>query len=384
MVATIVFIGAVVLIAYTYAGYPAVIFLLGRAIGRPVRKRDDITPKVSIIIAAFNEERDIAAKLENTLSLDYPKNQLEIMVASDCCTDSTDDIVNSYAQHGIQLVRQPKRLGKTSAQNQAARISTGEIILFSDATTRYELDTVRKVVRGFADPAVGCVTGRVVYVDPGATAVGRGMRSYWGYESFLRQCESLCGGLIGVCGCLYAVRRRNYRPLANDMCSDFVIASDIHLQGLKAVYEPEAVASELTNGRGRDEFRMRVRIAEQTVSSLSRYRQILNPFRHGVFAFQMLCHKVLRYTVPAWLVVLFVSNLLVLNAGPVYRMALAAQSAFYLLALGGWVLERLGIKQGLLGVPYYFVLSNAAVVWGFIKFARGESHVVWQPIRDEA
>src|SRR5580704_16413904 len=190
MVATIVFIGAVVLIAYTYAGYPAVIFLLGRAIGRPVRKRDDITPKVSIIIAAFNEERDIAAKLENTLSLDYPKNQLEIMVASDCCTDSTDDIVNSYAQHGIQLVRQPKRLGKTSAQNQAARISTGEIILFSDATTRYELDTVRKVVRGFADPAVGCVTGRVVYVDPGATAVGRGMRSYWGYESFLRQCES--------------------------------------------------------------------------------------------------------------------------------------------------------------------------------------------------
>jgi cellulose synthase/poly-beta-1,6-N-acetylglucosamine synthase-like glycosyltransferase len=384
MVATIVFIGAVVLIAYTYAGYPAVIFLLGRAIGRPVRKRDDITPKVSIIIAAFNEERDIAAKLENTLSLDYPKNQLEIMVASDCCTDSTDDIVNSYAQHGIQLVRQPKRLGKTSAQNQAARISTGEIILFSDATTRYELDTVRKVVRGFADPAVGCVTGRVVYVDPGATAVGRGMRSYWGYESFLRQCESLCGGLIGVCGCLYAVRRRNYRPLANDMCSDFVIASDIHLQGLKAVYEPEAVATELTNGRGRDEFRMRVRIAEQTVSSLSRYRQILNPFRHGIFAFQMLCHKVLRYTVPAWLVVLFVSNLLVLNAGPVYRMALAAQSAFYLLALGGWVLERLGIKQGLLGVPYYFVLSNAAVVWGFIKFARGESHVVWQPIRDEA
>jgi cellulose synthase/poly-beta-1,6-N-acetylglucosamine synthase-like glycosyltransferase len=384
MVATIVFIGAVVLIAYTYAGYPAVIFLLGRAIGRPVRKRDDITPKVSIIIAAFNEERDIAAKLENTLSLDYPKNQLEIMVASDCCTDSTDDIVNSYAQHGIQLVRQPKRLGKTSAQNQAARISTGEIILFSDATTRYELDTVRKVVRGFADPAVGCVTGRVVYVDPGATAVGRGMRSYWGYESFLRQCESLCGGLIGVCGCLYAVRRRNYRPLANDMCSDFVIASDIHLQGLKAVYEPEAVATELTNGRGRDEFRMRVRIAEQTVSSLSRYRQILNPFRHGVFAFQMLCHKVLRYTVPAWLVVLFVSNLLVLNAGPVYRMALAAHSAFYLLALGGWVLERLGIKQGLLGVPYYFVLSNAAVVWGFIKFARGESHVVWQPIRDEA
>jgi cellulose synthase/poly-beta-1,6-N-acetylglucosamine synthase-like glycosyltransferase len=379
-----VFIGAVVLIAYTYAGYPAVIFLLGRAIGRPVRKRDDITPKVSIIIAAFNEERDIAAKLENTLSLDYPKNHLEIMVASDCCTDSTDDIVNSYAQHGIQLVRQPKRLGKTSAQNQAARISTGEIILFSDATTRYELDTVRKVVRGFADPAVGCVTGRVVYVDPGATAVGRGMRSYWGYESFLRQCESLCGGLIGVCGCLYAVRRRNYRPLANDMCSDFVIASDIHLQGLKAVYEPEAVATELTNGRGGDEFRMRVRIAEQTVSSLSRYRQILNPFRHGIFAFQMLCHKVLRYTVPAWLVVLFVSNLLVLNAGPVYRMALAAHSAFYLLALGGWVLERLGIKQGLLGVPYYFVLSNAAVVWGFIKFARGESHVVWQPIRDEA
>ena len=404
--ANALFIGTLLLIGSAYLGYPAFVFVLGSFVGRPVKK-DGITPTVSVIIAAFNEERDIARKLENTLALDYPKDRLEIIVASDCSSDATNDIVRSYSDRGVRLVVQPIRQGKTAAQNEAARVATGEILLFSDATTGYERDTVHKIVRNFADPAVGCVTGNVVYVDPAAggvassavgpsgvgpssvnpssvspSCVSDGMRSYWGYEFFIKQCESLCGSLIGVCGCLYAVRRSSYRALAPDMCSDFVIASEIQLQGLRTVYEPEAISTEFTNDRGDDEFRMRVRIAEQTVSSLHRYRQVLNPLRHGLFALQMTGHKVLRYSVP-WLMVLLFGASLLLRNSPVGKAAVAGQIAFYLVAAGGWVLDRAGARLGLLGLPYYFVLSNAAVAGGFIKFARGQSHVVWQPLRPQ-
>ena len=381
--ALLIFAGSFCLLAYIYAGYPAVMCLLSRAVGRPVRNNEAV-PAVTIIIAAFNEERDIASKLENTLALDYPPDKIEIMVASDCSTDATNAIVKRYACRGVRLIAQPRRLGKTAAQNRAAALSKGEVLVFSDATTHYKPDAIRKIVRSFADPEVGCISGRVAYIDSQSTAVGRGICSYWSYESFLKTREALCGGLIGVCGCLYAVRRRNYRPLANDMCSDFVIASEMQLQGLRAVYEPEAIAAELTNERGRDEFRMRVRIAEQTISSLYRYHRIFNPWRHGVFAFQMLCHKVLRYTVPVLLVLLYSSNWFLINSNPVFRSAVGVQSIFYLAAVGGWILERLGVRQGLFGLPYYLVLANAAIVAGFIKFATGQSYVVWQPIRGEA
>jgi cellulose synthase/poly-beta-1,6-N-acetylglucosamine synthase-like glycosyltransferase len=379
-VAGIIFSVALLVIACSYLGYPVFIFVLSKVFGKPVRKAA-ITPSVSIIIAAYNEELDIGRKLENTLALHYPESALEIIVASDCSTDATDVIVRSFAPHGVVLFRQPERLGKTAAQNRAVDIASGDIILFSDATTVYDQDCIHKMVHNFADPDVGCVSGNVVYVDPGSTAVGHGMRTYWGYEVFLRQCESLYGSLVGVCGCIYAVRRRNYRRLAPDMCSDFVIASEIFLQGLRTVYEPEAIATELTNSRGRDEFRMRVRICEQTISSLYRYREVLNPFRHGAYAFQMLMHKVMRYCMPALLAVLFISNLCLASGRPLYAVMFAAQSAFYVLALAGWLFERLGVKAGPLGFPYYFTLSNTAMARGFVKFARGQSHVVWQPIR---
>ena len=185
------------LVIYTYLGYPVLVFLLSRLFSRSVRK-DDFTPSVSVIIAAYNEERDLPAKLDNMLSLDYPKDKLEIIVASDCSDDGTDEIVRSYAERGVILHRQELRYGKTRAQQRAAKISSGEILVFSDATTIYDHDALRKIVRSFADPDVGCVAGQLVYVDRASTAVGQGCRSYWGYEKFLKKCESRLGSLIGV------------------------------------------------------------------------------------------------------------------------------------------------------------------------------------------
>jgi cellulose synthase/poly-beta-1,6-N-acetylglucosamine synthase-like glycosyltransferase len=381
MVASVILIVSLALIVYTYVGYPALVYVLSRLFGRRV-KAADITPKLSVIIAAYNEERDIARKIEETLALDYPKDKLEIIVASDCSTDRTDEIVKGFANRGVILHRRPERLGKTSAQNHAMQVSTGEILVFSDATTRYEPDTLLKIVRSFADPEVGCVTGNVVYVDRSATAVGMGLRSYWGYEFFIKQAESSLGSLLGVCGCLYAVRRSAYVQLDQDMSSDFVIASEVHLQGLRVVYDPEAISSEDTNKRSHEEFRMRVRIVEQTMSALCRYRRVLNLRKHKMFAFQMICHKALRYAVPFLLIIAFGANLLLLNAGAIYRLAFIGQAAFYLLAMIGWLCDRVGLKLGPLAFPYYFVLSNAASLVAFKKFVSGESHVTWEPMRD--
>src|SRR5262245_49265163 len=381
LIAQVVFIAAIAVMAFIYVGYPALMLAISFVFRRPVR-RADITPRVSVIIAAYNEERDIKAKLKNTLALDYPRDRMEIIVASDCSTDQTDEIVRRFRRKGVFLYRQPYRFGKTIAQNRAVKVSSGEILIFSDATTMYEPDAIRKIVRSFADPEVGCVAGQLIYVDAATSSVGKGCRSYWGYEKFLKRCESHVGSLIGVSGCLYAVRRTCHTRLANDMIDDFVIATEIHLQNLRTVYEPEAIAFEDTNHRSKDEFRMRVRVIKQTMSALGRYRKALNPFRHKMFAFQMISHKILRYTAPFLLVTALVASGSASGSVRWLRIAFLGQLALYGAAIIGGIGERLKIKLGPLAFPYYFTLVNAASFVAFLKAIGGKNYVVWEPIRN--
>jgi cellulose synthase/poly-beta-1,6-N-acetylglucosamine synthase-like glycosyltransferase len=381
LIAQAVFIFTIAVMALIYVGYPALMLALRFVFRRPVR-RADITPTVSVIIAAYNEERDIEAKLKNTLALDYPRNRMEIIVASDCSTDRTDEIVRGFSNQGVILSRQPDRFGKTGAQRGAVNVSSGAILVFSDATTMYEPDAVRKIVRSFADPEVGCVAGQLIYVDRAVSAVGKGCRSYWGYEKFLKRCESQVGSLVGVSGCLYAVRRICHARLANDMIDDFVIPTEIHLQGLRTVYEPEAIAMEDTNHRSKDEFRMRVRVIKQTMSALRRYSETLNPFRHKMFAIQMIAHKLLRYTAPFLLISALVSSLIASGSVEWLRLAFLGQSALYGVAVIGWIGERLKIRLGPLAIPYYFALVNAASLVAFFKALFGKSYVVWETNRD--
>jgi cellulose synthase/poly-beta-1,6-N-acetylglucosamine synthase-like glycosyltransferase len=378
-----IFIVAVAMIGLIYIGYPMLIFVLSRLFAFPVRQAE-ITPSVSFVIAAYNEEKDLAQKIENTLALDYPREKLEIIIASDCSTDRTDEIALGYTGLGVYLHRQPERAGKTVAQNRAVQISAGEILVFSDATTMYGTDALRRIVRNFADPAVGCVAGQLIYVDRTSTAVGRGCRSYWGYEKFLKSCESQLRSLIGVSGCLYAVRRSCHAKLASDMIDDFVIATEIHLQGLRTIYEPDAVSTEDTNNRARDEFRMRVRVMEQTMSALDRYRQVLNPFKHGMFAIQMICHKLLRYTLPVWLLMALITSALLMRGSDFFTLVFLLQAVFYALSFAGYLGERFKLSHRLLSLPYYFVLVNVASLVAFLKYVRGEAHVVWDPVRTGA
>lgn len=381
LIAQLALLTSVLLALYIYLGYPVLMFLLSRLFPQPVRKTG-IEPRVSLIIAAHNEQQHITDKLNNALALDYPPDKLEIIVASDCSTDQTDDIVRRFADRRVKLYAQADRQGKTRAQHRAASISTGDILIFSDATTQYQPGVIRTIVRGFADPTVGCVAGQLVYVDGPSSSVGNGCRSYWGYEKFIKDCESRLGSLIGVSGCLYAVRRSCQARMASDMIDDFVIATEIRLQGLRTIYEPEAICTESTNQRTRDEFRMRVRVIEQTMNALHRYRAVLNPRRYGMYAFQLICHKLLRYSLPLWLGVAFVASWFADTGAGLFHLLFVGQMIFYLLALVGWVAERCNIRLGLLSVPWYFMLFNAASVVALLKFLRGETHVVWEPVRE--
>lgn len=372
---------SVAMLFYTYVGYPLLLAVLSRLRPRVVR-RGDWLPAVSIVITAYNEERDLGAKLENTLALDYPKDRLEIIVASDCSTDRTDTIVREFADRGVRLHRQEQRLGKTAAQNAAVELARGEIVLFSDATTLYQPDVLRVMAADFADPSVGCVAGRLIYVDPAQSSVGSGARSYWGYETFLKECESRIGSLIGVSGCLYAVRRAAYVPLYHEACSDFIIATKMVEQGLRTIYEPDAVCTEETNRQAKKEMRMRVRVITQTFTDLWRHRQMMNPLRTGFYAVQLISHKVLRYLVPFFLVAILVASVVLAPQGLFYAAALLAQLCFYGMAAVSWALERTGRSSRVLALPQYFVLANIASLIACYKFLQGERYARWEPIRE--
>jgi cellulose synthase/poly-beta-1,6-N-acetylglucosamine synthase-like glycosyltransferase len=368
-------------LCYTYAGYPLLLALVSAV--RPNRvRRGEFETTVSIIITAYNEERDLTAKLENTLALDYPRELLEIIVASDCSTDRTDEIAQNFAQRGVRLHRQAERLGKTAAQNAAVEAARGEIILFSDATSLYQPNAVRAMMPSFADASVGCVAGRLIYVDCLNSQVGKGARSYWGYETFLKRHESRIGSLIGASGCLYAVRRSAYVPLYHEACSDFIIATKMVEQNLRAVYEPDAVCTEETNRQSGKELKMRVRIIAQTFTDLWRHRAMLNPFHSGFYGVQLLSHKVMRYLVPFFLMGLFLASAVLATSSLPYRLILAVQFVGYACPALAWILERVGIRSRLLALPQYFILANLASVIACYQFARGERYARWEPIRE--
>jgi cellulose synthase/poly-beta-1,6-N-acetylglucosamine synthase-like glycosyltransferase len=381
LVAETVFWLSATALSYTYIGYPLLLFIVGRL--RPLTvKRAELMPTVTVIITAYNEERDLAAKLENTLALDYPRELMEVIVASDCSTDRTDDIVRQFAARGVRLYRQPQRLGKTAAQNAAVEQARGDIILFSDATSMYQPDVVRALMPSFADPMVGCVAGRLIYLDPADSRVGRGARSYWSYETFLKKQESRACSLIGASGCLYAVRRSAYVPLYPEACSDFIIATKMVAQGLRAVYEPTAVCTEETNRRTDKEMKMRVRVIAQTFTDLWRHRAMMNPLRSGFYAVQLLSHKVMRYFVPFFLLANLAASAALAPRSLFFLAALTAQLGCYLSALVAWILERVGVHNRLLALPQYFVLANIASLIALSQFLRGERYAHWEPLRE--
>ncbi len=377
----IIFWISIAALVFTYVGYPLLVYLLSKFSPKPVNKRH-IEPDVTILITAYNEENVIRQKIENTLLIDYPKEKLEILVASDGSTDRTDKIVSEFADRGVKLFHQAGRKGKTFTQNEAVARTSGEIILFSDATTNYKSDVLRQILPNFGDEAIGCVAGKLIYVDESGSDIGKGAKSYWNYETQIKQSESDACSLIGASGCLYAVRRSAYQPMYPEACSDFLICTIVYKQGFRSIYEPKAVCVEVTNQGTSEEMRMRIRVISQTFTDLWRNRGMMNPFKSGFYAIELISHKLLRYMVPVFLLTTMFSSSILSFSSEFFTLVFALQAAFYAAAFITWLAARTGLRIGRLAILHYFVLTNFAALIGFYNFLRGEKYAAWEPIRE--
>jgi cellulose synthase/poly-beta-1,6-N-acetylglucosamine synthase-like glycosyltransferase len=375
----ILFWSCCLLLTYVYVLYPALVSALAARYGRPVQ-RGDALPAVTIIVTVYNEEKCIRAKLDNLAELNYPPELLDVIVGSDASSDSTEAIAASYDRLRVRVLRVEGRQGKTACQNAAAASAKGEVLIFTDATTQLHADAVRRLVENFADAAVGCVAGRLDYVTDIENLTGRGGRAYWDYEVRLRAGESLLGSLIGVSGCLYAVRRSAYRPIHPYLISDFVIAMRMREQGLRTILAPDAVCFEATLDRGHEELAMRTRVAARSLNALVAERRFLNPARYGLFAWQLWSHKVLRYATPLLWLIAIGANLALASQMP-YLVLLLAQFALIAAGAVGFLLQQRGHKLGLLTRPYYFLLTNVASLIATLRYLQGERIVTWTPIR---
>lgn len=376
----IVFWLAALLVAYSYAGYPVLTLLRGVLMRRPYETQD-ITPSVSLIIAAHNEADVIEAKLQNALSLDYPPDRLNVVVASDGSTDGTNEIVQRHNTGRVTLLALP-RVGKAPALDAAVEAASGEVLAFSDANSMYAPQAIRQIVRPFADPSVGGVAGNQVYLDAAQDSGGEGEKAYWSFDRTLKELQSRAGNVTSATGAIYAIRRELYQPVIGGVTDDFYISTGVIAQHRRLVFAADAVAYEAVAGATGKEFSRKVRITTRGLQAVVVRRELLNPFRHGFYALQLLSHKVLRRLVVFPLLVVLAVSPLLWAAGWLYRLALVGQLAFYGLAAIGALLEetRLGQKKPF-AIPFYFCMVNAACLVAAANIVRGRRIEQWETER---
>jgi cellulose synthase/poly-beta-1,6-N-acetylglucosamine synthase-like glycosyltransferase len=367
------------LVAYCYVGYPLVIWICSRAFGRrltPPPVADEDLPEVTLLISAHDEERTIGARLQNALEQDYPRDRLEVLVASDGSRDATVEIARRFAERGVRFLDFRENRGKAQTLNDSVVAAGGAIIVFSDANTFFEPHALRRLVRWFADEKTGVVCGRLVLIDPESGANIDSL--YWKYETFLKQCEGCLGALLGANGAIYALRKTDYVPVpARTVVDDFLIPLVSKLKtGRSIIYEREAVAREETPPAIADEFRRRSRIGAGGFQALTHLWPLASPAR-GWIAFSFVSHKVLRWLCPFFLIVALATNLACLDK-PVFAALLAGQAAFYCLAALGALLPGRDFLSRLIRVPTMFTSMNVALLLGFWNWISGRQGGVWQ------
>ncbi len=378
-IARTVFWAAALLLFYVYAGYPLLLALIA-LFNRRKRPEPGYFPRISVLIAAYNEEEAIERKIRQTLALEYPADKIEVLVLSDCSTDRTDEIVNAFADPRIRLIRMAERRGKTHAQNQGIRQAKGEVIIFSDATAIYHSKALLYLACNYQDASVGAVSGRYQYFDPGdQSPTGLGSIAFWNYENFIKKMQSRIKTITGCCGCIYSVRKAAYTELADDVISDLVQPLQAIRKGYRVVFEDRALAFEETTQSTAEEFAMRVRVVTRAIRGLLSVSDLLKPWKFFWPAFQLWSHKVLRWVVPLFLIAMFVANLFLVDAA-LYKMILAAQLVFYASAILN-MLAPLHKKWKPLGIPLFFCTLNAAALMSMMEICRGRKYVTWQTVR---
>jgi cellulose synthase/poly-beta-1,6-N-acetylglucosamine synthase-like glycosyltransferase len=378
---TVIFWLLVILSIYSYFLYP----LLLKALTLLPIKTDAVKTtsrifgnslSISLIITAHNEENRIRAKLENSLKINFDKDCLEIIVASDNSGDTTDDIVDEYQGQGIKLVRANERLGKENAQRCAIEVATGDIIVFSDVATEIPEDALVNIAHYFNDPNIGAVSSEDRFINSQGTIAGEG--AYVKYEMWLRQQESNLAGIVGLSGSFFAARKDVCQTWDIHSPSDFNTALNCAQLGYRAVTAPDVLGYYQDLKDSSKEYARKIRTVIRGMTALQRHPEVLNPFKYGLFSFQVISHKLMRWLVPWLLIALLIVNLMLFQSGGIYIAALILQGIFYGIALSAHYKESLlNISQ--VKLIYFFVQVNLALFDASCQFLAGKRMSIWQP-----
>jgi poly-beta-1,6-N-acetyl-D-glucosamine synthase len=379
---------ALAIVFYSYIGYGLLLWVLLKLRAAFTKAKadqpgQDYLPSVTLVVATYNEESIIKKKIENTLALNYPADQLNILFIADGSTDNTVQFIQEYPL--IKLLFKPEREGKVAAINRAMQYVQTPYVIFCDANTFLNADCIRNLVKHYTNPLVGAVAGEKKVIDQSEdpTAAGAGEGLYWKYESLLKKLDSAFYTVVGAAGELFSVRTALFEPVAtNILLDDFIISMQICRKGYRVVYEPAAFATETPSFSMKEEQKRKIRISAGGFQSIYILRDLLNIFRYGKLSFQYISHRVLRWTLcPVLLIFILAVNLYLFlhpDSSPVYSVLLLLQCIFYGAAIIGWMLSVRNIKIKFLYPAYYFVFMNIALVIGFFRFINKRQTVLWE------
>ena len=376
----------IVLFAYSYFGYPLLLRLVARLRpARPIPAATAVLPTISITIPCYNEEHSIADTLDRILAVDYPATHRQILIVSDASTDRTDEIVRSYADRGVELLRMPSRTGKTAAENAAAPLLRGDVVVNMDATIGLRPDSIQRLVRAFQDPTIGVASGRDVSVAASDEEGNAAESGYVGYEMGLRDLETRIGTIVGASGCFYAIRRELVQPLFPAALSrDFAAPLIAHEAGYRSVSVSDALCL-VPRTRSLDaEYRRKIRTMARGLDTLEHKAHLLNPLRHGLFAWMLISHKLCRWLVFLLLPALPVGLALLVGDVPLADWALLAILTGAAIGLLGWKWPFRGHPPRLLATAGFALAACVAGFIAWIKLFRNERNPIWEPTRRTA
>ena len=371
----IIFWLSIAMIIYPYFGYPVLLYFFGRFKSRTSpAATDSNVPSMCLLISAFNEEKIIRKKIENSLGLDYPRDKLRILIASDGSTDDTVAIAGEYTDRGVELFHREQRSGKSAVINEAINITNEQIVVFTDANCMYAQDALLKLSRHFSCPEIGCVVGKLSYVERHMTSVGKGEGVYWKYEEKIKILESRLQSVLVGNGAILAIRRELFSHLYPEVANDFQLPVEIGSRGYGILYDPEAVTVERSTIFWQEEFQRKVRIVLRGLTGFS----ILKSRFRGFRLWQFISHKMIRWLIAPFLVLAIVANALLLGGSWLYNLIFAGQIVFYLAAGNGWRLIRTRKPRSIFYVPFYFTMVNFAAIVAIVKFLSGSRQTVWE------
>ena len=367
---------------YVYIGYPLLLILIDKIKQTPPIKKDNITPSVTLLISCYNEINVIEKKIINCLSINYPKDKIDFIFISDASDDGTDEVISRYKDKGIKLICQQERKGKTSGLNLAIQFVNSDIIVFSDANAIYDSEAIKLLVRNFNDPSVGYVVGAALYSDKDFSNAGNSENKYWDYELFIKNLESNISSVVGGDGAIYAIRSNLYQTLDTRDINDFVNPLHIILKGYRGIFEPKARCFEETAGNFSKEAKRKVRIVNRSFWGLMKNISVLNPFKTGIFSFQIFSHKLLRWLIPFFLIIGEIGIIYLSYQNLILFQILFLLSILFLwICAIGFYFQNSRVLPIVFSYPYYFLIVNISSFLGIIKAIKGNIQVTWESNR---